>query len=268
MSRAFRVVIGILMLAVASIVAASEQTVFTLGAGDKVRITVFKHPDLETLVLIGPSGNISVPLLGSLPVEGMTEQEAERKIAQGLAEGGFVIDPQVTVSVEEYGSRQASVLGYVNEPGKYVIPRGARLVDLVALAGGVSDEGDERVILTRYSTGEAYEVDLIPILASGNQDQNREVEPNDVLYVPPMRQFYIYGAVDTPGAYRFKRGMTVMQAIAVAGGLYVEGARAEGSESNIDIHRVGQNGEIEVIKAGIESSVLPDDVIRVKERMF
>lgn len=268
MKHLVRVACGCFLLAMSSFAALSAQEPYTLGASDKVRISVFKHPDLETLIRIGPSGNISVPLLGSLQLEGLTEREAEQKIAERLSSGGFVNNPQVTVSIEEYASRLASVLGYVNEPGKFVIPRGARVVDLLALAGGASDEGDDRVVLTRYATGEAYEIDLIPILAAGQQNQNREVEPNDVLYVPPMRQFYIYGAVDASGAYRLKRNMTVMQAIAVAGGLYVEGARAEGSENNIEIHRVGAGGVNEVIKASIDTPVLADDVIRVKERMF
>lgn len=268
MRHLLRDVCGFLLLAFSSSAALSAQESYTLGSGDKVRIAVFKHPDLETLIRIGPSGNVSVPLLGSLQLEGLTEREAEKKIAERLSSGGFVMNPQVTVSIEEYGSRQASVLGYVNEPGKYIIPRSGRVVDLVALAGGVKDDGDDRVVLTRHETGEMYEVDLMPILAAGRQEDNREVIPNDVLYVPPMRQFYIYGAVDNAGAFRLKHNMTVMQALALAGGLYVEGSRAEGSENSIEIHRLGADGKDEVIKASLETQVLADDVIRVKERLF
>lgn len=268
MRHLLRDLCGFLLLAVSSCAALSAEESYTLGSGDKVRIAVFKHPDLETLIRIGPSGNVSVPLLGSLQLEGLTEREAEKKIAERLASGGFVMNPQVTVSIEEYASRQASVLGYVNEPGKYVIPRSGRIVDLVALAGGIKDDGDDRVVLTRHGTNEIYEIDLMPILAAGRQDDNREVIPYDVLYVPPMRQFYIYGAVDNAGAFRLKGNMTVMQALALAGGLYVEGSRAQGSENNIEIHRIGADGKNEVIKASLETQVLADDVIRVKERLF
>lgn len=252
-------------LALSTAVCAADT--YQLGAGDKVRITVFKHADMETEIRVSASGTISMPLIGQVELRGLDERAAERLIAKRLSDGGFVREPQVTLSVEEYASRQASVLGFVNQPGKYVIPRGARVVDLIALAGGVSATGDDRVVVTRPDAGDAVEIDLIPIVEAGVQEQNQEITDNDVLYVPPMRKFYIYGAVENPGAYRLERDMTVMQAVSVAGGLYVEN-RVEGSESGIELHRKRLDGSVAVLRAAMSDKLQPNDVLRIKERLF
>ena len=251
--------------------AAKAAAQYEIGPGDKIQIRVYKHADLDTLLRVSANGTIRVPLVGEITVAGLGERDAELAIAQGLERGGYVNEPQVTVFVEEYESRQASVLGYVNRPGRYVIsPRGSPLVDMLAMAGGVTAEGADVAFLTRRgATGTVTtEIDLVATLERGDQSRNLDVTDGDVLYVPPMRTFHIYGAVSRPGKYRLDRGTTVMKALAVAGGLYVEGQRAQGSESGIEIRRAQDNGTVKTIDVELESLVQPGDLIRVKEKLF
>jgi len=250
---------------------ADQGSQYQIGPGDKIQIRVYKNPDLDTLTRVSAAGTVRVPLVGEVAVGGLAEREVEQQLAHLLENGGYVNNPQVTVAVEEYESRQASVLGYVNRPGKYVIsPRGSTVLDLLAMAGGVHVEGADVAYLTqRGKTGAATtEIDLVAILERGDQRRNVQLADGDVLYVPPMRLFYVYGAVSRPGKYRLERGTTVMKALSVAGGLYVENQRAEGSESNIHISRRKADGTSEIVRVSLDDLVQSDDVIRVKEKLF
>lgn len=244
---------------------------YQIGPGDKIQIRIYKNPDLDTLTRVSAAGTVRIPLVGEVAVGGLAERDVEQRLAHLLESGGYVNNPQVTVAVEEYESRQASVLGYVNRPGKYVIsPRGSTVLDLLAMAGGVHAEGADTAYLTqRGKRGAATtEIDLVPILEQGDQRRNAQVADGDVLYVPPMRLFYVYGAVNRPGKYRLERGTTVMKALSVAGGLYVDNHRAQGSENNIQISRRNADGTSEMMSVSLDDTVQSDDVIRVKEKLF
>lgn len=244
---------------------------YQIGPGDKIQIRVYKNPDLDTLTRVSAAGTVRIPLVGEVAVGGLAEREVEQRLAHLLENGSYVNSPQVTVAVEEYESRQASVLGYVNRPGKYVIsPRGSTVLDLLAMAGGVHTEGADTAYLTQRGKAGSVttEIDLVTILERGDQRRNAQVADGDVLYIPPMRLFYVYGAVNRPGKYRLERGTTVMKALSVAGGLYVENQRAEGSESNIQISRRNADGTSELRGVSLDDLVQSDDVIRVKEKLF
>ena len=92
---------------------------YALGAGDVVRITVFQNPDLTTETRVSESGAITYPLIGSVPVGGLSIGAAEKKIATMLREGGFVLQPQVNMLVLQIRGNQVAVLGQVNRPGRF-----------------------------------------------------------------------------------------------------------------------------------------------------
>ena len=111
---------------------------YPLGSGDVLKIMVFQHPDLSIESRIADSGRITFPLLGTLQVGGLSTDQAERLIARGLQEGGFLRDPQVSIQVSQFRSQQVSVLGNVNRPGRYPMDaQTMRLSEVLALAGGV-----------------------------------------------------------------------------------------------------------------------------------
>ena len=94
---------------------------YRLSAGDTVRILVFQNPDLTLETRVTEAGAISYPLLGSLRIAGQTVAQVEKRIADGLRDGNFIKQPQVTVSLLQVRGNQASVLGQVNRPGRYPI---------------------------------------------------------------------------------------------------------------------------------------------------
>lgn len=238
---------------------------YLLGVGDVIKITVYDHPDLTTLVRIGESGRISFPLVGELKLGETTLAGAEEKLVRSLKAGDFVKNPQVSINVEQYHSQQVSVLGEVAKPGKFMIEGVSTVMDMIALAGGVNSQGSDTIKIlrpTRSGLVTQLELDQIKLFRYGDFSQNVKVVNGDILYVPRMERFYIYGQVQRPGMYRLERKMTVMQSLAVAGGL-----TPRGTEKNLKVKRRGTDG-IETIEVTTLDMLQDDDVIYVNESLF
>ena len=247
---------------------------YRLGPGDTVKITVYGHPDLATTARINETGKIGFPLIGEIALSKFTTQQAGRRIAQALSTGGFVQRPQVTVSIERAYSPLVSILGEVNKPGKYPLrnpetpeSENVRSVsDLLALAGGPKDSAADYLTLIQHKGGGEtvhHRVDLTALLRRGDLSQNLPIKEGDIVFVPRTEMFYIYGEVQKPGAYRLERGMTLMQALAVGGGL-----TPRGTQRGIEIRRRNGKDELEAIKPPLETALRSDDVVYVKESWF
>src|SRR5882672_5054275 len=181
---------------------------YQMGPGDAVKITVFQNPDMLTETRISEVGSVTFPLLGPVEIGGLTPAQAEIRIASLLKSGGFVPRAQVTIIVTQFRSRQVSVLGQVNHPGRYAIEEpSVRLTDVLAIAGGIAPTGAETVTVIRAGeTGEQrIEMDLLGVFDGAAQMKNIEINNGDTVFVPRIPVFYIYGEVQKPGAYRLER---------------------------------------------------------------
>lgn len=249
---------------------AAAASDYLLGTGDKIRIAVYKNPDLETITRVRERGAVSFPLIGEVNIGGLNEREAEKRIADQLRLGGFVNDPNVTLTVEEYRSRLVSVLGYVNKPGQFAISRESSVIDLIAIAGGINANGADQAIVTRKTEkgSQTYSVNLLDVLERGQAAKNFAVVDGDTIYVPMMYQVFVYGAVRRPGAYRYQSDLTVMKALSLAGGLYLDSQARRGSEERIKIKRQKPNGDIEEHRVHVDDILLAEDVITVDESLF
>ena len=255
--------VGALVLLMSMAMAGAQEMV--LGAGDVIRVQVFGNPDLTMETRVSESGNISYPLLGEVTVAGLDTASMEKKLAQALRSGGFVRNPQITVTVVRMQSRQVSILGDVNRPGRYPLDTRSNLVDVLALAGGINSEGGDTVQLLRKSGGNINKtaIDLPAMMSGGSLQQNIEILGGDVIYVERAKKFYIYGEVQRPGLYRVERNMTVIQALTAGGGL-----TPRGTERGIRINRRSPDGATQEIKASHDDLVQADDVVYVKESLF
>lgn len=239
---------------------------YLLGAGDLVRITVFQNPDMTTDTRVADNGDITFPLIGAVQVGGMTASQAEQKIGTALKNGGYVLRPQVNLTVTQFRSRQVSVLGYVNRPGRYPLEdQTLRLADVLSLAGGVNQLGGDTVIVTRPKGGkdERMVIDIDAAFAFNDLDKNIDILAGDTVYVPRYPMFYIHGQVNRPGQFRLERNMTLQQALALGGGVTLRG-----TEKGIQIRRRDVGGKVETLNAGPSDRILQDDVIYVRESVF
>jgi polysaccharide export outer membrane protein len=162
----------------------SAGSQFILGAADVIHVNVWKNLELSQTVTIGPDGFVSLPLLGDVHVAGMTANELGQKLVVKL--NNFVVNPQVTVSVVDIRSRQVYVLGQVSKPGGYPLIAPVNVLQLIALAGGLSNYANRKeiTILRPRSGGTQKIIFNYNNAVRGNGKQNIDLQPGDTVVVP------------------------------------------------------------------------------------
>jgi len=239
---------------------------YRLRPGDSISVSVFQNADLKLDARITETGNISYPLIGVIGLGGLTIAAAEQAIAKALSDGGFVRKPQVTIAVKSMHGNMVSVLGQVAKAGRFELETvNMRVTDLLAVAGGISQNGADTAILTGVRDGRPLrrEIDIAGIFLDDRHQDNIVVAGGDVIYVHRAPVFYIYGEVGKAGAHRVERGMTVRQALALAGG-----PTARGTERRLVLYRRGAGGAIESLSPDLNDPIRPDDVFYVRESIF
>jgi len=213
-----------------------------VGTGDLLHIDVFDVPELSRDVRVSDTGDVSYPLIpGRIAAAGMTPFQLEEKFEQLLVENGLVSHPQVSVFVKEQNSQPVSIIGAVNHPMVYQVIRPTTLLEIIAAAGGITDDAGSFVLISRPThTAEAKTVPasgnensdpdqqtitvrLQDLLESGDATFNVQVYGGDTVSIPRAGIVYVLGAgVAQPGGYVMQsRGeqITVLKALALAHGL-------------------------------------------------
>jgi polysaccharide export outer membrane protein len=243
---------------------ADSRRVSPLAPGDSVTVQIVGQPD-GTAVYVADDGTIVVPLAGNVVVAGMSTTQAATQVAKALKEGGYFIDPQVTV-VTQPRSQVVSVLGEVRATGRYPVNPSTTILDLLAQAGGLRETASEvGYVLRKDDSGQ---INRYPVRLNGLSDIKNTLPTatllgGDTLLVPPAEQYYVTGEVISPGKFSIEPGTTVMQAILHAGGV---GPR--GSEHRIEVKRMGKDGQYHAVHASPNDPIQAGDIIRVKESIF
>jgi polysaccharide biosynthesis/export protein len=244
--------------------AADQEHLSVLSAGDSVSVQVFGQPEGPN-VYVSDDGTITVPLVGNIEVAGTSPAEAAARVAKALKDGGYFVDPRVTI-VTQPRSQVVTVLGEVATSGRYPITPGTTILDLLAQAGGLKETAsDVGYVQRRDETGHInrYPVKLNGLTEIKDSLPTSTLLGGDTLMVPPAEHYYVTGEITTPGKYYIAPGMTVMQAIVRAGGI-----TERGSEHRIELKRLEKDGQYKVIHAKPGDPIQADDVIRVKESIF
>ena len=255
------------LLALAALSAsAQDKPDYPLGAGDSLHIQVYQNPDLTIDTRVSENGSITYPLIGTVPLGGLSTAAAEKRLGDLLQKGGFLQNPQVNIAVTQIRGNQISVLGQVARSGRFPLENvNTRLSDMLANAGGISPSGDDTVVVIGQRNGKNFRkvVDVPSLFLEEQADKDLVLHGGDVVYVHRAPTFYIYGEAQRPGSYRIERGMTFMQALAQGGG-----PTNRGNEKRLRLHRKGADGSIQQLEPQLTDLVLPDDVIYVKESLF
>jgi polysaccharide export outer membrane protein len=254
--------------------AARGEGDYLVGPGDKLDITVFGHDDLTKLVEVRADGTIKFPLIGDIPVAGKSAGEIDDDLTKALGKD-YLVDPQVTVDVHEYQSQSVTLLGEVARPGRYVLKRNMRLVDLLADAGGPSKEAGSEILVRRASgdgPGEQISVPLESLYQKDSDEANVLLHGGDVVTISERQFFYVKGEVARPNGYYLETGMTLLKAITLAGGPTQFANRREVEILRADA--AGKQDRIVISLKEIESGKRPDpglkanDIINVPRRIF
>jgi len=261
-----------------------------IGSGDLLHIDVFDVPELSREVRVSDTGDISYPLIpGKIPAAGLTSFQLEEKLEQLLLENGLVSHPQVSVFVKEQNSQPVSVIGAVNHPMVYQVIRPTTLLELLAAAGGITDDAGSVVLITRparpSSPGaepsgaasdaghdqEIITVRLQDLLESGDAVFNTPVYGGDVVSVPRAGIVYVLGAgVAQPGGYVLQsRGdqITVLKAVALARGL-TSFAKADDAVIMRTNLATGQKDHIPIHIKQIENRKSEDVVLKSNDILY
>ena len=158
-----------------------RPTTYLLRANDKISISVFREPEFSIQsIQVGVEGNVSVPMLGSIPAAGMTTKQFEQDVTRRLAAAGLKT-PLVTVNIAEYASHQVTVEGAVETPGVFTFQPGARLSSAMAMAQGpkrsakldqvaVFRESPEGIMIAKFDYAQVRQGTMLdPVLQPGDR---------------------------------------------------------------------------------------------------
>jgi polysaccharide export outer membrane protein len=258
---------------------------YRIGAGDILRVAVYGYEDLTQVVVVQPEGSFVFPLIGSVPAAEATPAELEARIAARLSKGQ-IRDPKVAVSVQEYRSKLVFVVGELARPGTYPLAGETRLVEILSRAGPLSANAGSEVVVVRpraavnrpvlpgevaptagggkvsaTSAAEIVRVDVREI-QEGRLEKNVVLKPNDTVFVPQAARIYVSGEVRNPGAFAYSGGLTIRQAISLAGGFTPDAATRNARV----IREVA--GKPKTLKLKLDEPVQPKDTIVVGTRLF
>ena len=243
---------------------------YLLGEGDLLRISVFEAEELNTTVRVNSRGLITLPLIETVDVKGLTAIEAEEKI-EAIYKKRFIKNPHVSIFVEEHISQRITLVGQFKNPGTYDYPTKQRLLDAIALGGGLSEKAGPtaQIRKSRHVQGQpnVFIVDLDQLIIEGNVQLNIEINGGDVIFIPEAGVFFVDGAVRQPGAYAIKHRTILQEALVEAGGVETWAVK-----DKIKLVRITENGERKIIdldltQPGVKEMVINDrDILMVDAR--
>jgi polysaccharide export outer membrane protein len=245
---------------------------YEIGPYDVLLITVWGQEDISGKYTVEQDGSFTFPLLGRVSTRGLTLRAFELQLSRQLAEGLFK-DPQVTASVLEYHSRRVFVVGEVRQPGTHVLSGDMSVIEVLARAGSTTTNAADHLLVVRSAHAgspvlpnqpQATEVIRVELsdIEGGELSKNVSLQNGDTVFVPRSAVVYVTGRVRSPGGYPLGQDMTVLQALALAGG-----ATDFGATNRIRIRRVVAGTERE-IKVELTTLVEAGDTIVVPERFF
>jgi polysaccharide export outer membrane protein len=256
---------------------------YHLGRGDVITLTILASGKEEQKIdlTVSDSGQINVPLIGFVKAEGQTIQQLEDRIYKPLA-ADYYVDPQVNIQIKDYNSLHYYISGAVKNPGRYIMSSSATLMELIAKAGGVTEDCGNTGYIVRNAKGslakaedtahkQQIEVDLRNLLDKGSTSRNIVLEPGDVVYFPSKRtrdvaesKIYIEGEIVKPGVYDFQEGLTALSACITAGGF-----KQFAAPNRTTIIRQN-NDKVEIIKVNlsdVQKGTAPDVVLKSGDRI-
>jgi len=250
---------------------------YTLGPGDVLRVNVYDNPDLSQEVTIEADGAFSYPLIGRVQAAGLPVRQLESLLAKRFAEG-YLVSPQVGVTVTQHKSQQVYVMGAVSKPGPYALQRQTTLLEALSTAGGPTPEAGFEVILTHATDKQALPSGTSKISATANGQsamrvsleqlmaggvpQRITLQDGDVVYVPAAAFVYVTGEIQRPGRYRLEKDTTIQKAVSLAGGFTKFAAT-----KSMTVQRMVDGKRLD-FQAGPDDLLQADDVVVVRPSLF
>jgi len=266
-----------LLMAASTLAQGGVSAGYRIGPKDLIEIKVFEVPELNIERRVSEEGTINLPLIGDVPVQGLTDAELADRL-KAMLESRYVQRASVAVLIKEFRSKPISVIGAVKQPGNLAFSGRWTLLEALSAAGGLSeDHADKIYVLRRADNGlsDQITVNVDDLMVRGDPDANIPIFANDLINVPARVTVTVFclGEVARPGAVDFQstERITLLTAIARAGGL------TDRASSKIQVKRRDRGGRDVVSEVNYKRIVAgkePDfglragDVVIVKESFF
>lgn len=269
-----------------------EDRQMKIEPGDVISISTYGAPELTTAsqtssgsiasgvgsgamlgIKVGSTGEVSLPYLGAVKLSGLTPTEAAAYLKNALQQGGFLVDPQISVQLVDSPTRAITVIGEVLKPSPIPAFGHLRLLDAIAACGGFTPLASHSISIRRNGAPDPILVELGTDAKSANAS-DISLLPGDTIIVPKVGSVYVLGYVKLPAAIPMSSNgpITVLRALAMAGGVnYGAGL----SKARI-IRTTGNNQRVEIrlnlrkIMFGQQQDVVleSDDILLVPGNAF
>ncbi len=254
-------------------VGAAAQDGPTVAPRDVLDVTVWGVEHYSRKYPVAPDGTLDFPDLGKVKVAGLTPRAIEVELSKRLRDGGFLLSPQVTVTLEQAQNQRVTVSGAVTSPGVIQYAGEMTVFEAIVRAGQATPAASDEILVIRAASagtggggaGTAGQPGVLTVnlkeLRNGDLTNNPTLADGDMIIVREAQDFFISGEVRAPGAYPARAGLTVEQALALAGGL-----TERGSTKRIEIKRVGED---EILKGvQLDDLIKPGDTIKVNRAIM
>ncbi len=241
---------------------------YAVGPQDVLNVRIYGEEKLSGRIRVDTDGSFPFEYLGRVKAEGLTPAQIEALLTKALGDG-YLRNPQVSVEVVEYRSQSVFVTGEVRSPNKYSLPGNSTLMDVLTLAGSVTQNAGNWVQITHARQGAEvlgpavsaeYDIRVNLRDIQTGKAQNIKMRDGDTIFVPKAERVWVVGQVRNPQGVVYEEGMTVFEAIASAGGI-----TEKGSNSRIEIVRI-ENGQRKSIDAKQTDVLKPGDQVNVRTR--
>lgn len=251
-----------------------SQPDYVVGFQDVLTVAMLGESDLTRTVTIDADGTFDYPYAGRIQASGLTLRAIETVIEKKLVDGGYYVAPQISVEIAKYRSQNVIVLGEVRIPGQYALAGSMSVLQVLASAGSPTAAAAGHVIITRPAGvlpalsqpepggGSSLRISIAE-LQNGQIPEGFALKDGDSINVPRAESVYVMGQVKAPGPYVIEGTLTVMQAIAMAGGPTDRGAMGRVKITR----RLGDRVE-DVKNVKLSDLVKPGDTITVPQRYF
>lgn len=238
---------------------------FILGPGDEIRISLWGKINEEISVRIDREGRVSIPVVGSLRLAGLTFQETRAFLEKEFSRYYIPSEVKMNISMGALRSIRVFVVGNAGSPGSYMLSSLSTLVNALFSAGGPSKVGTLRDIQVKRAGQTIAHLDLYDFLLRGDKTNDIRLMSEDVIFIPPSGPLAgIAGDVKVPAIYELKGGETLHDLIKMAGGYNDIAYRGR-----LKVERVEGNSRGQVFEANTEDvdknamTVQPGDLVRV-----
>ncbi|MFP5249436.1 MAG: SLBB domain-containing protein [Acidobacteriota bacterium] len=235
---------------------------YVIGPGDELRIHVWGQFNFTATVRVDRSGNVYVPQIGAEHVGGLHFSELEPHLRSAFSR--IYHNFELSVDLGQIRTIQVYVTGQAQRPGLYTISSLSTLIDALFASGGPSPQGSLRHIEVRRGGKVVVDFDLYDLLLHGDRSEDTNLEPGDVIFIPPIGpEAAVVGSVRVPAIYELRDQETLGQLVAAAGG-----ASAVAAETRIYIERIDNHRDRQVVEAdfdsqGLSTPVRDGDLVRV-----